>query len=88
MAGRGITPGFGAAKKATTRSSKADLQFPVGRIARFLKAEKYAGVSVLVPLFTLLPSSNTMLLRCLNWLEMRQGTTRRQGYFQRKYSWL
>ncbi|KAD3640911.1 hypothetical protein E3N88_30134 [Mikania micrantha] len=34
--------GKGAAKKATSRSSKAGLQFPVGCIARFLKAGKYA----------------------------------------------
>ena len=42
MAGRGKQFGSGAAKKATSRSSKAGLQFPVGRIARFLKAGKYA----------------------------------------------
>ncbi|KAK7272463.1 hypothetical protein RJT34_29070 [Clitoria ternatea] len=42
MAGRGKTLGSVAAKKATSRSSKAGLQFPVGRIARFLKAGKYA----------------------------------------------
>ncbi|OAO93542.1 RAT5 [Arabidopsis thaliana] len=42
MAGRGKTLGSGGAKKATSRSSKAGLQFPVGRIARFLKAGKYA----------------------------------------------
>lgn len=42
MVGRGKTLGSGAAKKATSRSSKAGLQFPVGRIARFLKAGKYA----------------------------------------------
>ncbi|ESQ30372.1 hypothetical protein EUTSA_v10011856mg [Eutrema salsugineum] len=42
MAGRGKTLGSGAAKKATSRSSKAGLQFPVGRIARFLKKGKYA----------------------------------------------
>lgn len=42
MAGRGKTLGSGSAKKATSRSSKAGLQFPVGRIARFLKAGKYA----------------------------------------------
>lgn len=42
MAGRGKTLGSGAVKKATTRSSKAGLQFPVGRIARFLKKGKYA----------------------------------------------
>ena len=42
MAGRGKAVGSAAAKKATSRSSKAGLQFPVGRIARFLKAGKYA----------------------------------------------
>ena len=29
-------------KKATSRSAKASLQFPVGRVARYLKAGKYA----------------------------------------------
>uniref|UniRef100_A0A0D3DD18 Histone H2A n=1 Tax=Brassica oleracea var. oleracea TaxID=109376 RepID=A0A0D3DD18_BRAOL len=42
MAGRGKTLGSRVAKKATSRSSKAGLQFPVGRIARFLKNGKYA----------------------------------------------
>ncbi|XP_074272086.1 putative histone H2A.2 [Silene latifolia] len=44
MAGRGksIGAGGGASKKAVSRSSKAGLQFPVGRIARFLKSGKYA----------------------------------------------
>ncbi|WZY81201.1 hypothetical protein YC2023_027585 [Brassica napus] len=40
MAGCGKTLGSRVAKKATSRSSKA--QFPVGRIARFLKNGKYA----------------------------------------------
>ncbi|KAJ7284286.1 hypothetical protein O6H91_12G027900 [Diphasiastrum complanatum] len=31
-----------SSKKAVSRSSKAGLQFPVGRIARYLKAGKYA----------------------------------------------
>eukprot|EP00798_Chlamydomonas_sp_ICE-L_P011780 gene11780-biopygen9436 len=39
MAGK--TGGRGG-KKAVSRSSKAGLQFPVGRIARFLKKGKYA----------------------------------------------
>ncbi len=38
-AGRGKTEG----KKATSQSSKAGLQFPVGRIGRFLKKGKYAA---------------------------------------------
>ena len=37
-AGRGKT----GAKKSQSRSSKAGLQFPVGRISRFLKKGKYA----------------------------------------------
>ncbi|KAG9159578.1 hypothetical protein Leryth_013565 [Lithospermum erythrorhizon] len=44
MAGRGKTLGSGTAKKAQSRSSKAGLQFPVGRIARFLKAGKFSGI--------------------------------------------
>jgi histone H2A len=39
MAGRGKGK---SAKKAVSRSSKAGLQFPVGRIARFLKKGRYA----------------------------------------------
>ncbi|KAA8523743.1 hypothetical protein F0562_010166 [Nyssa sinensis] len=42
MAGRGKSLSSAASKKSTSRSSKAGLQFPVGRIARFLKAGKYA----------------------------------------------
>ncbi|KAK9074207.1 hypothetical protein SSX86_006804 [Deinandra increscens subsp. villosa] len=43
MAGRGKSVGAAAAtKKSTSRSSKAGLQFPVGRVARFLKTGKYA----------------------------------------------
>ncbi len=38
MSGRGKSSG----KKAVSRSHKAGLQFPVGRIARFLKAGKYS----------------------------------------------
>ena len=39
MSGRGKSKGT----KAVSRSSKAGLQFPVGRIARFLKQGKYAA---------------------------------------------
>jgi len=39
MSSRG---GKGSGKKAVSRSAKAGLQFPVGRIARFLKAGKFA----------------------------------------------
>ena len=40
MSGRG--KGKTAGKKSVSRSSKAGLQFPVGRIARYLKKGKYA----------------------------------------------
>nr|BAS30510.1 histone H2A-1 [Pyramimonas parkeae] len=39
MSGRGKSA---SAKKAVSRSAKAGLQFPVGRVARYLKAAKYA----------------------------------------------
>ena len=42
MAGRGKSLATGTAKKSTSQSSKAGLQFLVGRIARFLKTGKYA----------------------------------------------
>jgi histone H2A len=41
MTGRGN--GKAAGKKSVSRSAKAGLQFPVGRIARYLKKGKYAG---------------------------------------------
>ena len=40
MSGRG--KGKTAGKKAVSRSAKAGLQFPVGRIARYLKKGRYA----------------------------------------------
>ena len=40
MAGRG--KGKAARKKSVSRSAKAGLQFPVGRIARYLKKGRYA----------------------------------------------
>ena len=40
MAGRG--KGKSSGKKAVSRSAKAGLQFPVGRVARYLKKGKYA----------------------------------------------
>eukprot|EP01023_Acetabularia_acetabulum_P009331 TRINITY_DN1415_c0_g1_i2.p2 TRINITY_DN1415_c0_g1~~TRINITY_DN1415_c0_g1_i2.p2 ORF type:complete len:134 (-),score=37.94 TRINITY_DN1415_c0_g1_i2:894-1295(-) len=48
MSGRGkgkgssSASGVGKKTKSTTRSSKAGLQFPVGRIARYLKKGRYA----------------------------------------------
>ncbi|XP_019164418.1 PREDICTED: histone H2AX-like isoform X1 [Ipomoea nil] len=42
MSSAGSGRGKPKATKSTSRSQKAGLQFPVGRIARFLKAGKYA----------------------------------------------
>ena len=41
MSGRG--KGKSGKGKAVSKSSKAGLQFPVGRIARYLKKGRYAG---------------------------------------------
>ena len=46
MSAKGAKGGKGgrvkaSGKKATSRSAKAGLQFPVGRVARFLKKGKY-----------------------------------------------
>ena len=40
--GKGGKGGRGAAKKSTSKSAKAGLQFPVARIGRFLKKGKFA----------------------------------------------
>ncbi|CAM9208208.1 unnamed protein product [Sphacelaria rigidula] len=42
MSGKG-KGGRGEGKKSVTRSAKAGLQFPVGRVGRFLKKGKYAS---------------------------------------------
>jgi histone H2A len=55
MSGRGKGK---TAKKAVSRSSKAGLQFPVGRIARYLKKGKvsaFSSVSVSADVVSLLP---------------------------------
>ena len=52
MSGRGKGK---TAKKAVSRSSKAGLQFPVGRIARYLKKGKVSVVVVCVCLPCLSP---------------------------------
>ena len=41
MSGRG--KGKSSGKKSVSKSAKAGLQFPVGRIARYLKKGRYAG---------------------------------------------
>ncbi len=42
MSGKGKGKGGRGAKKSSTQSSKAGLQFPVGRIGRYLKQGRYA----------------------------------------------
>ena len=43
MAGKGKGKGGRGDKKATSRSAKAGLQFPVGRVARYMKQAKAAS---------------------------------------------
>ena len=42
MSGKGKGKGGRGSAKSTTRSAKAGLQFPVGRVGRYLKAGRYA----------------------------------------------
>ena len=70
MSGRG--KGKTAGKKQVSRSSKAGLQFPVGRIARYLKKGKFAtrigaGAPVYLVRFSLIDSPSVTLtsLSCL-----------------------
>ena len=42
MSGKGKGKGGRGSAKATTRSAKAGLQFPVGRVGRYLKTGRYA----------------------------------------------
>ena len=68
MSGRG--KGKTAGKKSVSRSSKAGLQFPVGRIARYLKKGKYAtriGAGAPVYLVSLPPAASVhhLYLHCL-----------------------
>ena len=54
MSGRGKGK---TAKKAVSRSTKAGLQFPVGRIARYLKKGKVCSESSTVPVSCVFPDS-------------------------------
>ncbi len=76
MSGRGKTGGKTRAK-AKTRSSRAGLQFPVGRVHRLLRKGNYAqrvgaGARFIWPLY-----SSIWRLRSWSWLETPLGTTRR-----------
>ncbi len=59
MSGRG--KGKSSGKKAVSKSSKAGLQFPVGRIARYLKKGRYAGEYINHAREQLLESSAVLL---------------------------
>ncbi|ONM30738.1 Histone H2A [Zea mays] len=71
--------GRGKAKPATksvSRSSKAGLQFPVGRIVRCLKAGKYAERVGAGPPCTSPPFSSISPPRCWSWPGTLLVTTR------------
>ena len=78
MSGRG--KGKTAGKKSVSRSSKAGLQFPVGRIARYLKKGKFAsrigaGAPVyLVSLAYLIVSCYVYLCRCSLLSDVSEAT--------------
>nr|CAD1842007.1 unnamed protein product [Ananas comosus var. bracteatus] len=79
--------GGGPRKKAVSRSVKAGLQFPVGRIGRYLKKGRYAQrVGTGAP-STSPPSSNTSPPRFWSWPGMRRGTTRRTGSYRGTCCW-
>ena len=70
MSGRG--KGKTAGKKQVSRSSKAGLQFPVGRIARYLKKGKFAtrigaGAPVYLVSFAARPTHRTKSLLSQNY---------------------
>merc|ERR1711959_457837 len=79
MSGRGKGK---SGKKSVTKSAKAGLQFPVGRVSRYLKKGKFPPVSDLAPQSTWLPSLSTSPPRFLSWPETPPETTRRAELFQ------
>ncbi|KAH9284983.1 Histone H2A [Echinococcus granulosus] len=80
MSGRG--KGGKSRAKAKTRSARAGLQFPVGRVHRLLRRGNYAARGwVLEHRFTWLLCSSTWLPRCWSWRVTRRATTRRHVSF-------
>merc|ERR1711879_929800 len=80
MSGRG--KGGKVKNKAKSRSSRAGLQFPVGRIHRLLRKGNYAErVGAGAPVYWL-PSCNTLQRKFLNLQVMLLVTTRKQGSSQ------
>jgi len=67
MSGRGKGK---SGKKAVSKSSKAGLQFPVGRIARYLKKGRYAGECLRGGEGAWLKAATRDLWVALNWLSL------------------
>merc|ERR1711974_130792 len=85
MSGRG--KGGKVKNKSKSRSSRAGLQFPVGRIHRLLRKGNYADELVQELQFIWLQSWNTLQRKFLNLQVMLLGTTRKQGSSQDICSW-
>ena len=67
MSGRG--KGKTAGKKQVSRSSKAGLQFPVGRIARYLKKGKFATrIGAGAPVYLVRTNSHRLAAKAF-WLQ-------------------
>merc|ERR1711890_196185 len=80
MSGRG--KGGKVKNKSKSRSSRAGLQFPVGRIHRLLRKGNYAErVGAGAPVY-LAPSWNTLQRKFLNWQAMLLVITRKLGSSQ------
>jgi histone H2A len=85
MSGRG--KGGKVKNKAKSRSNRAGLQFPVGRIHRLLRKGNYAERVGVVPLCTWLPSWNTWPLKFWSWQATLLVTTRRPESSQDTCNW-
>ena len=85
MSGRG--KGGKVKGKSKTRSSRAGLQFPVGRIHRLLRKGTMPRESVLVLPSTWPPLWNIWPLKFSSWLEMLPETTRNPESFPVTCNW-
>merc|ERR1711997_1190240 len=83
----GLGKGGKVKNKAKSRSSRAGLQFPVGRIHRLLRKGNYAERVGQELQFIWLPSWNTLQRKFLNLQVMLLGTTRKLGSSQDICSW-
>ncbi|PAA70072.1 hypothetical protein BOX15_Mlig009236g1, partial [Macrostomum lignano] len=86
MSGRG--KGGKTKAKARTKSSRAGLQFPVGRIHRLLRKGNYAERVGAGSPCTWPPCWSTSPPKYSNWLATLLGTTRRLALFRVTFSWL